>query len=45
MAQLLYKTARVDHEIPEKLYQAVAEVLAYLVKLDPGRSRDWRAAG
>ena len=44
MAQLLYRTAEVDREIPEKLYQAVAEVLAYVYKLDPRRSQRWRTA-
>lgn len=44
IAQLLYKTAKVDREIPEKLYQAVAEVLAYLYKLDPKSAPGWRAA-
>jgi len=44
VAQLLYKTARVDREIPEKLYQAVAEVLAYVHRLDPRRARKWRSA-
>jgi flagellar biosynthetic protein FlhB len=44
VAQLLYKTARVDREIPEKLYQAVAEVLAYVHRLDPRRTRGWRSA-
>lgn len=44
IAQLLYKTAKVDREIPEDLYQAVAEVLAYVYKLDPRRANRWRAA-
>ena len=44
VAQLLYKTAEIDREIPEDLYQAVAEVLAYVYKLDPKRSDGWRAA-
>lgn len=44
IAQLLYKTAKVDREIPEDLYQAVAEVLAYVYKLDPGQGARWRAA-
>jgi flagellar biosynthetic protein FliR/FlhB len=44
VAQLLYKTAKVDREIPEELYQAVAEVLAYLYKLNPRKSNGWRAA-
>lgn len=44
IAQLLYRTAKIDREIPEDLYQAVAEVLAYVYKLDPSRSNRWRAA-
>ncbi len=44
IAQLLYKTAKIDREIPAELYQAVAEVLAYVYKLDPRRGRRWRAA-
>jgi flagellar biosynthetic protein FlhB len=44
IAQLLYKTATIDREIPADLYQAVAEVLAYVYKLDPRRGRRWRAA-
>lgn len=44
VAQLLYKTAKIDREIPEKLFQAVAEVLAYVYRLDPRRARSWRAA-
>ena len=44
VAQLLYRTAKIDREIPEDLYQAVAEVLAYVYKLDPTRASGWRAA-
>ena len=44
VAQLLYRTAKIDREIPEDLYQAVAEVLAYVYKLDPTRTNRWRAA-
>ncbi len=44
VAQLLYKTAKVDREIPEELYQAVAEVLAYVYRLDRRRADRWRAA-
>ena len=44
VAQLLYKTAKIDREIPEDLYQAVAEVLAYVYKLDRRRAKGWRAA-
>jgi len=44
VAQLLYRTAKIDREIPEDLYQVVAEVLAYVYKLDPTRANGWRAA-
>lgn len=44
VAQLLYKTAKIDQEIPEKLYQAVAEVLAYVYKLKPRQGRKWSTA-
>lgn len=38
LAQALYKSADVGQEIPPHLYQAVAEVLAYIFKLmNPGR--------
>jgi len=43
VAQLLYRTAKIDREIPEDLYQAVAEVLAYIYKLDPRKSQGWGA--
>jgi flagellar biosynthetic protein FlhB len=33
LAQLLYKSVEVDQFIPEALYQAVAQVLAYIYKL------------
>jgi flagellar biosynthetic protein FlhB len=40
LAQALYKAADVGQEIPPHLYRAVAEVLAYLMKLmNAGRSR------
>jgi flagellar biosynthetic protein FlhB len=38
LAQALYKSADVGQEIPPHLYRAVAEVLAYLMKLTAGRS-------
>jgi flagellar biosynthetic protein FlhB len=44
IAQLLYKTAKIDREIPENLFHAVAEVLAYVYKLDPRRGMRWRSA-
>ncbi len=33
LARTLYKTVKVNHVIPKSLYQAVAEVLAYVYKL------------
>jgi flagellar biosynthetic protein FlhB len=44
LAQLLYKTAPLGREIPESLYRAVAEVLAYITRLDPRRAEAWRRA-
>ena len=41
LAQILYKTAQVGREIPAALYQAVAEVLAYVYRLDPRRAGAW----
>jgi len=35
LAQVLYRTVEVGREIPENLYQAVAEVLAYVYRLRP----------
>jgi flagellar biosynthetic protein FlhB len=32
LAKELYKSCEIDEEIPQKLYQAVAEVLAYVYK-------------
>ena len=44
LAQLLYKTAPVGEEVPEELFKAVAEVLAYVFRLNPRRASAWRAA-
>ena len=33
LAQALYKSVEVGHEIPPQLYRAVAEVLAYIYRL------------
>ena len=44
LAQILHKTATVGREVPEKLYQAVAEVLAYVYRLDPRRASSWGVA-
>jgi flagellar biosynthesis protein FlhB len=39
LAQALYKSVEVDQEIPAKLYQAVAQILAYVYKL---KENSWR---
>ena len=39
LAQELYKTTKVGHEIPGDLYQAVAEVLAFVYKIRKERTR------
>lgn len=44
LAQMLYRTSVVDREIPEALYQAVAEVLAHVARLSPHRAGAWRSA-
>lgn len=47
LAQMLYKTVDVGQEVPEKMYQAVAEVLAYVYQLSgksPARPRAASAA-
>lgn len=43
-AQLLYKLVPVDQDIPESLYRAVAEVLAYIFRLDPNTRQRWKKA-
>ena len=40
VARLVYRTAKLGKAIPESLYEAVAEILAYVYRLD----RDGRAA-
>ena len=44
LARALHRTAEVGRDIPEALFQAVAEVLAYVYRLRPGRHHDWRPA-
>ena len=44
LARMLHKTTQVGREVPEKLFQAVAEVLAYVYRLDPRRAVAWSAA-
>ncbi len=41
LAQTLYRAVKVGQSIPERLYQAVAEVLAYVYRLDRRRERAW----
>lgn len=43
LAQLLHRTGKVGREIPESLFRAVAEVLAYVYRLDPRRAEAWGA--
>ena len=44
LARVLYRTAKLGREIPESLFEAVAEVLAYVVRLDERRGRAWSAS-
>lgn len=39
LARLLHRSCEVGREVPEKLFQAVAEVLAYVYRLDAARAR------
>ncbi|NNL67460.1 MAG: flagellar biosynthesis protein FlhB [Myxococcales bacterium] len=41
LARLLARSVEVGREIPENLFQAVAEVLAFVHRLRPQRSRGW----
>ncbi len=41
LARVLYRTVRVGREVPEALYQAVAEVLAYVYRLDRRKAEAW----
>lgn len=41
LARTLYRSVKVDQIIPETLYQLVAELLAYIHRLDRARSRSW----
>jgi len=41
LAQTIYKTIDVGEEIPPKLYQAVAEILAYVYKLNTDRAEQY----
>ncbi len=44
LARMLHQTTEVGHAVPENLFQAVAEVLAYVYRLDPRRASAWGAA-
>jgi flagellar biosynthetic protein FlhB len=41
LARTLYRSVKLDQIIPEKLYQVVAELLAYVHRLDRARARSW----
>ncbi|HVS69763.1 MAG TPA: EscU/YscU/HrcU family type III secretion system export apparatus switch protein [Phycisphaerae bacterium] len=44
LAQTLYKTVDVGHEVPPELYQAIAEILAYVYELAGKGARQLRKA-
>jgi flagellar biosynthetic protein FlhB len=44
LARALHRTAEVGRDIPEALFQTVAEVLAFVYRLRPGHHRGWRPA-
>ncbi|MCZ7617306.1 MAG: EscU/YscU/HrcU family type III secretion system export apparatus switch protein [Myxococcota bacterium] len=41
LARLLYRTAPVGREVPVALFQAIAELLAYVYRLDRRRAAGW----
>jgi flagellar biosynthetic protein FlhB len=41
LARGLYRAVKIGQEIPERLFQAVAQVLAFVYRLDPRRRRSW----
>ncbi len=41
VARLLHKTCEVGRAIPENLFEAVAEILAFVFRLDPRRARSF----
>ncbi len=41
LARALYRSVKVGEMIPERLYEIVAEVLAYVYRLDRGRATAW----
>jgi len=44
LARLLYRTVKVGAEIPVALYEAIAEVLAFVYRLDRRRAASWGVA-
>lgn len=44
VARLLFRTTRVGRPVPEALYDAVAEILAYVYRLDRQRGDGWMRA-
>jgi flagellar biosynthetic protein FlhB len=44
LARVLYRTGKVGREIPVVLYQAIAEVLAHVYRLDRRRAAGWGVA-
>ena len=44
VARLLWRTAKLGREIPEALYEAVAEILAYVYRVDKRRGAGWMGA-
>ncbi|MBL6987862.1 MAG: flagellar biosynthesis protein FlhB [Methylobacter sp.] len=43
LARALYYSTEIDHEIPQGLYLAVAQILAYVYQLKAAQKNDWRA--
>ena len=41
LARALYRSVRVGDYVPERLYKAVAEVLAYVYRLHPRKAPTW----
>jgi flagellar biosynthetic protein FlhB len=41
LARALYRSVKVGRSIPERFYKTVAELLAYVYRLDRSRSRPW----
>lgn len=44
VTRMIYKMVEVGQQIPEELYQTVAEILAYVYKLSEQVGRRWKAA-